>query len=225
MEDYCINDLMKKDRNGQWSMDRNMLYTALSRGVTLDRIHFKYNARTFERKRPPTGAVRLSLKPAKIEGKIYAITDGEKYYIGSTTTSLEERFERHKLKPVNKKMKEFMQLDVKIELIKDVVVYDKRELLKIEDRCIMDFKEDGKELLNCKFNVKGMKANELKVEIKQMDIVRFKITKDEKQRMFRIRYNDNGKKINKKFRYASIGEEEAYKKAIIARDELIKQYY
>ena len=224
-EDYCINDLSKRDRNGEWSMDVNMLYTALSRGVTLDKIHFKYTSRVFERKRPPTDAIVLSLKPAKIEGKIYAITDGEKWYVGSTVTTLEERFERHKLKPVNKRMKEFMLLDVKIELIKEVVVYDKRDLLRAEDRCIREFKEQGKELLNCKYNVKGMTANELKVEIKQMDIVRFKITKDEKQKMFRIRYNDNGKKIDKKFRYASIGEEEAYKKAVICRDELIKQYY
>jgi len=73
-------------------------------------------------------------------GYIYKITNEEtnKIYIGSTTTSLEQRFEEHKqckdTSPLHTAMKEYKKW--KIELVEEIEFIDYEELL-IAETCYM----------------------------------------------------------------------------------------
>lgn len=87
-EEYNIHEIYR--------MSFNELYTALSRGRSLDKIHFDYTARTFDVAKEndePT-----ILKPRqKVKGEIYECHNPTRnlYYVGYTTTSTEKRFQEH----------------------------------------------------------------------------------------------------------------------------------
>jgi hypothetical protein len=86
--DYNIYELNK--------MSFNELYTSLSRGRTLDKIHFKYTNKVFNSVSEPIESTTLF--PVTLnKGEIYECYNEQDnlYYIGYTTTSTEQRFKEH----------------------------------------------------------------------------------------------------------------------------------
>ena len=162
-----------------------------------------------------------------IKGKIYLLSDGENYYVGSTEGELSERLNQHKEKPVNKFMKDFVKKNINITLLKSVAVADRLALRYEEDKYIKQYYDKvGDKLLNVKWNIKKRDAMETKINIVQkVDVERFKIVRNEIKKKFIIQYRDeNGKKIVREFGYAK-DEADAFKKAQECQDALRKKYY
>lgn len=74
------------------------------------------------------------------DGKIYRITDGEKFYIGSTTLSLSARMSRHKEASKKRSGKLYDHINkvgwdhVRMELVKDYPCETQKELREEEER-------------------------------------------------------------------------------------------
>jgi len=216
-----IND---DERDG---MDFNRLYTALSRGVSLDKVHFNYSDLTYTPKKVSSRSVLEEVKINVIKGKIYLLSDGENYHVGSTEGELSERLNQHKEKPVNKFMKDFVKKNINITLLESVAVADRLALRYEEDKYIKQYYDKvGDKLLNVKWNIKKRDAMETKINIVQkVDVERFKIVRNEIKKKFIIQYRDeNGKKIVREFGYAK-DEADAFKKAQECQDALRKKYY
>ncbi len=100
--------------------DKKLLYTAMSRSTKKEYVNFCF--RTYSTKK----------------GFVYKITneDTDKIYIGSTTTSLEQRFKEHKESndgsPLHSDMKIYNKW--KIELVKEINFVDLQQLL-ISETC------------------------------------------------------------------------------------------
>ena len=177
-------------------MDFNRLYTALSRGVSLDKVHFNYSDLTYTPKKVSTKSVLEEVKINVIKGKIYLLTDGENYYVGSTEGELTDRLKQHKEKPVNKFMKDFVKKNISITLLENVTVADKLALRYEEDKYIKQYYDKvGDKLLNVKWNIKKRDVMETTITIVQkVDVERFKIVRNEIKKKFIIQYRDeNGK--------------------------------
>ena len=138
------------------TMSFNELYTALSRCVTLDNVHFNYSNRIFYPDTPPKiiRTITVTKSTQYIDGKIYYLTDPDEtwYYIGSTCQELPVRLKEHKQKPVNKLMVDLE--NCQIHLLESIPCSTEAELLAHEDRYIEQFKAEGKNLRNIKINIK-----------------------------------------------------------------------
>eukprot|EP00664_Eupelagonemidae_sp_cell27_P009968 gene9968-8162_t len=81
-------------------MNKGEMYTALSRGVTIDNIGFRYTSKKFEEAPFDKVPTRIKVKPFESDpsmdnGLIYgACKDDELIYVGSTT-SLARRQKEH----------------------------------------------------------------------------------------------------------------------------------
>lgn len=62
LEEYAIHEV--------WKMNREMVYTAIGRGKTLDKIYFNYTSNFFPKEKIYRGTVVIEGKPAKIETPI-----------------------------------------------------------------------------------------------------------------------------------------------------------
>jgi hypothetical protein len=211
------------------NMSFNEMYTALSRGVSLDKVHFKFTDKVFKRDIPPTDPITLKTSPKTkyLDGKIYMIADDKKtwIYIGSTIKELEERLKEHKLKPANKFLKEVIHTG-KISLVKEVPCLSEKDLLEIEDNYIRKFTEEGYNVINVKMNIKTQTDKNLKVQIVQdVHIRKFNINDNEKKKLYFLRYTEDGKYKQKEFRYAKCGKEVAMIEAKKFQDELMKKFY
>jgi hypothetical protein len=117
---------------------KKLLYTAMTRATKKSNINFCN--RTYKTE----------------TGYIYKITNEEtnKIYIGSTTTSLEQRFEEHKKSndnsPLHKAMKEYEKW--KIELIEEIEYIDTEELF-IAEACQMIKYDSIKNGYNTKLSI------------------------------------------------------------------------
>jgi len=160
-----------------------------------------------------------------IEGKIYKLTSSQtdKVYIGSTITSLDDRFSKHKchykswLKSQMNKITSYDLLqytDVKIELIKEFPCETKKELEKEEGKLILDN--------NC---VNKHVAGRTKTETDR--IYRHK-NKERINETARIYWNKNKEKIKeRKKKYVEANKEkikEYYKEYVEANKERLKEY-
>ena len=79
------------------NMTFNEAYTALSRGISLDKIHFTFTDKLFKKASEDPNPTKIKLiKPKK--GEIYemSIKKENRFYMGYTTTSTQKRFEEHK---------------------------------------------------------------------------------------------------------------------------------
>jgi len=219
-EEYCIHEMNR--------LSKNALYTALSRGITLDNVHFKYTTRWFAPARPSRKCIDKPVSPLLVkDGKIYKITNGTNdVYIGLTTNTLEERLAEHKENPTSDKMKQYLKTNVKIELLEAVPCTSDKDLQAAETRWIQSYQDKGYDLMNTK-KVKRDKFNVQIVQDAHITVERFQIRDDEKESAFRLQYRDaEGNKKQKKFRYGnSCTKEQAEKKAEAARAELIRQMY
>jgi len=118
-------------------MRYNELYTALSRGTRLEYVHFSPNEKLYKKVKPTIKSSILTQTPKKMmKGLIYRITDPDQsfIYIGSTTTSLVQRFEQHKKKPTSKRMAQVINNEgVTIELLDQITCTDIEAVLRLED--------------------------------------------------------------------------------------------
>jgi hypothetical protein len=221
-DDYCIYELYK--------MDKKLMNTALTRGKSLDKVHFKYIDKYFHTKTYKNEALQLSpAKPNMINGRIYLIkNDKGQAYVGSTQKTIEERFLEHQVQPVNKHMKTFMDTNPTIELLKEFIAIKEKKILEIEDEYINKLKDEY-DLLNVKINIKlkqtGFDVSK-QVEVKQAQYIfkKFKIECNDKQKFYRIQYTIDGKQTEKKIRFGRIAKEEAKRQIEEYQLELVKKY-
>ena len=152
-EEYNIHDVFK--------MSFNEIYTSLSRGRSLDKIHFDYTPRTFnvakENNKPTI------LKPRQMaKGEIYECYNETRnlYYVGSTTTTTKKRFQEHcqeKEDPIFKtggaeewKCKKIIDYYFweKIKGKNEITINGEEKIRKIEGYYIQEYHERGCKLVN-----------------------------------------------------------------------------
>ena len=150
-----------------WRMSYNEIYTALSRGRSLDNIHFDYTARTFDvakENNEPT-----ILKPRQTaKGEIYECHNPTRnlYYVEYITTT-KKRFQEHcqeKEDPIYKtgEAKEWKckkLIDVyfgeKIKGKNETTIKGEEEIQKVEGYYIQEYHDRGCKLVNTQKVPKG----------------------------------------------------------------------
>ena len=168
-EDYTIHELN--------IMTKRELYTSLSRGVSLNKVHFNYTNKPFinaDSSKPIELKVRVEndIDEKYKNGKIYKITFQNFIYIGITIRSLEERFKEHK---EAKKGSNFINTlkehinEAKIELIKNYPCNSLNQLTA-EERIITEQYIDDKKLtvLNTIYNRKKQ-IKEIEIDIERLN--------------------------------------------------------
>jgi len=203
-------------------MTFNEAYTSLSRGISLDMIHFSYTNKVFEKAKErwfPT-SVEL-IKPKR--GEIYEMSNNkvQKYYVGYTTTSTEKRFEEHKefqKDPIHKhgKMKDWSP-----RKIENVYYFAEEEIRKIESFYIADYFDKGFELIN----TQKMPKKQIKYDIKAPafdDSVREKFHISVSDGKVRMSYKERGKRKAKAIRFGtSKTQEEAMNEMLAVKQQLL----
>jgi len=216
-EEYCIHEI---DHRG---FNKNLMYTALTRGVTLGKVHFNWTGRLFTPQKFTHTCICYDKKNELTSGRIYMI-EGEKWcYIGSTFRTLEERFNEHKTSPTNEEMQKVINdQGVKIKLIKEVKVISEDELEEYENDYIRTYIGD-KDLLNVLGNRKkkkiSLKKTETVVKIKKCINVNIKHCKNK----FIINYRENEQLKQKIFRFNDENKESQLQKAELMKIELYKK--
>jgi hypothetical protein len=205
-------------------MSFNDLYTALSRCISLDHVHFNYTDKVFEKDKPDNEISLINLKKSTkyFDGKIYMITNKSHtwYYIGSTCKDLKVRLKEHKNKAVNKLMADVDLDDADIFLLESFPCSSEEELEIHEDKYIDQFRNEGKVVKNVKRNIKKENHKIPEVKIQQMDLrEKYKIVDHEEKKELRIRWTENGQNKEKSFGYKKHGKKEAMTRA----EEFISQ--
>ena len=222
-EDFCIYEIEK--------MDKRLLNTALTRGQTLDKVHFNYTNKYFRIRKLNENPIESKIyAPQHKTGRIYIIkNDKGQAYVGSTEKEITERFEEHKIESVNKNMDKFMKSKVNIELVQEIKFTNKRTLLTLEDHYITHFNEQY-ELMNVKINIKnkdkkGITKKQIVVEQKSYLANKFPIDCLETQHSYRIRWTHEGERMTKVAKWSKkVTKEQAYEKIKLVQLELIKLY-
>jgi hypothetical protein len=204
-ENYNIWDVNK--------MTHNELYTAMSRGISLDKVHFNYTNKVYVHDVPETKCIKYQAEvKTRMAGKIYIVSNGDWVYVGSTCQTLEERLKEHIAKPVNKEMaKLMMDEDVNISLCQEVPVINDADLLAVEDQWIKKYQAEGRDVKNVKLNLKQHKPAKNIIQVvqqRQMESKKYKITDDVKSSAYRIQWREDGVKKEKKWRYKQATPEE-----------------
>ena len=188
-------------------MDLNELYTALSRCKSLDQLRFEYTDKVFKPASEPINSTNIELDKYQI-GYIYLLTNQKhnKFYVGQTSTSIQQRFKEH----INNPKDCINSIDGEWTYEQVSVVYynEKENLLRTETNYIHYYSQNGYDLLNTlkmpkkienKIYSKVVIEEDNKFEVKK-DIVtvksggRFKIVKGNS--FYRIQDRVNGSKID-----------------------------
>jgi predicted GIY-YIG superfamily endonuclease len=209
-------------------MNRNMLYTALSRATHEDYIHID-NIKGYYEQAEYLKETFL-IKPCQDEkynkGKIYLITAGDNYYIGETTLDLETRLEQH-LNDIESPIYNLKHLKPEIKLIVKFPCFSHKELMKCEEKYIKIYKQMyGDKCLNKKqLETKTIK-NEIKVDIKKyLRTDKFKIVDDEKRSCFRLKYTMNGIVKDHTIRYGKRTDKETALERMEAKKKEICDFF
>jgi hypothetical protein len=220
-EDYCIYEIAR--------MDKKLLNTALTRGKSLDKVHFNYTKKIFKQRIYSEEPFKIITKePDLKDGRIYAITNkNNQAYVGSTNKSIEERYTEHKEESVNKKMCTFMKTETTIKLVQEFKYIDKKTILKLEDTAIKNYAEKY-EMMNVKINInEGEDKQKEQVVIEQVSYweKKFKITTSEKEQAYIIDTIIEGQRIKHKTRWGKRTTKEDARLIIEQKQmELIKQF-
>lgn len=202
-------------------MDFNEFYTSLSRGRKLDDIYFNYTDKIFQRATEPLYPTYIKQKKCST-GFVYELHNEveNKYYIGCTERTVEQRFEEHKQEgPIL----DHGQLDDwKCKQIGMVYFQSNEELLNIEKFYIEQYQSQGHELINTQKLTKSFNVKVTAPSIYNTD-KKFKIVDTGK--FFSIRYTLNGGKFQKKVRYGKrLDKNDALSKITKTRLELLEKY-
>lgn len=222
-DDFCIYEIEK--------MDKKLLNTALTRGKSLNQVHFNYTKKIFRERIYKSTPVSLTVKPSYFTARIYLMTNNNNQaYVGSTKKSIEQRYNEHVETPVNKNMEAFMKSKPIINQVCEYVFFTDKDLLTLEDKNIALY-EQQYNLMNVKKNIKEAKKRitfNQTIEVKQNAYLmnRFKIECVEKQKMYWIQFVDSDKKKKvKKAKWSRLTtKEQAFEKIKQVQFDLIKKY-
>lgn len=204
-------------------MNRNHMYVALSRCTDISLVHCNDMKSYYGRFKFADECEMI--KPIRMEyGYIYEVKfDDDKYYIGETMTSIQQRYDEH-INYNGKYTDSVYENRDKIEYVKQIAyipVNDKNELRRYETYWIQHYEHKyGRENLLNKKQLKPLKKKETIIEINKTNHVtskqyksltveqiaenRFKITNDINKQRLRIQYRDNdGKKKEISKRYTT----------------------
>lgn len=192
-------------------MDRNRLYTALSRATKHEHIHIKGKVKTFysPQKYDSFAKEMKNLKNEFQDGKIYKIIVNDKVvYIGSTTQSLEDRLKEHLNDPYSA-VYQFAHEKPTIKLVINYACNSLRNLEKIEKKYIAKYTREN--LVNRKLLPKENKAEDKAVEtkIKRVEPQVLQITNG-----YRYRFVLNGKTYEYKCKITKKTNDEQAKKKV-----------
>ena len=196
-------------------MSKEEIYVALSRASCIENIHGDFNHNIiYTKSKEPVEFNHIKCKYNKYrDGKIYEISNGDDYYIGSTIEPIDERFKEHKENPTNKDMKKMLKCEnVKIRLIENYGCPSKKDLVDRELMILDDYIEKGYNMLNEKHRKR--KVIEFKTQIvneyqENDGFLAKNFYDDEENKKFTIRIIDeNNKYIKKYFRYGKRGKDE-----------------
>ena len=223
-------------------MNRNMLYTAISRATHEDNVHIG-NIKSYYAPQEYADGLQ-DLEPHKTayhSGKIYHISDGEHHYVGQTVKDIKTRFEEHLVDEkgtVYKWKVENPTAELTIQLVANVPCTELPQLLEYETTYIQKFEDKygTPKMLNKKQLRTKPKTVEKKPELeikvaRKVNEKRFKIVDCGAKNTLRIQYRDGeGKKkeVSKKYNPNDLDSgvklpsfEEAMKQMEGKRDALI----
>ena len=197
-------------------MSKNVMYTAISRGVKLsdvfvDKISAKYKADKEKH-------IVLKVEKTKIRtGRIYCIDfKSGKSYVGKTDQTLLDRLLGHREKPTNKAMEAALAVDGgEIRLLEEVRYANDKYLSELEDKWIKGWKG---ELLNEYLKVKVVVAPVVAAVVKTKS--KCKIREAVKERRFEIDFVIDKVRIREKFPFGN-DREAALLKATKRQTELL----
>jgi hypothetical protein len=163
-------------------MTADVLYTAISRGVSKDRVHVVAKKATYN---DPTRVACIAIKPKKIAmktGRIYEITMENGYkYIGKTQKTIEERFQQHLEHPTNDGMLQHLTDKATIKELISFQYADEKVMNAVEKRYI---KEAAGVKLNVQHNT-TKKTVTTAPKVKKVKVIN--ITTDEAKKRFEVR--------------------------------------
>lgn len=230
-EPYNICDVNK--------MDIKELYTALSRTTKLEYIHLncRYLCKQYSERKRETFIIKNSYFNTDFhKGKIYEIKFqfNDKYYVGSTTKTLQEQRLNHINNPKSAIYK-YRNDAPKIKLICNCPCKDKKTLEKIENSYINEYKQKyGDKLLNTK-GIKKVKTikNEFKVEMENQKQLKDRIEKLKMKSQIKDNTINNylsinividGKRVYHKRRYNEKNKNKAIEQLSEIQQKIIKEF-
>lgn len=209
-------------------MDKRLFYTTISRGITLDHVHFEYCGKTFYNKRIGLESINRKIKNTNSIGIIYQIKEGDRIvYVGSTTRDLKTRLKEH-LEECNrlgdrfhKYLSKKSKKNFKIEEIKTYKCISSSELIAEELKTIKELSK-----VHDLLNKIGNKESKPQIEILQaVNINKKKINIVDKKNCFVIDFKDKGKHILKKRRYGKRKtKEEAFAEMLQVQKEILEEF-
>jgi AAA domain len=203
-------------------MTKDLLYTAMSRGVSKDKVHIvDANEVYIDSNRPEC----VFEDPKKVElktGRIYKMTfdDGTKY-IGKTIQTLEERLEEHKASPPNAEVRKRINENTTIELVEEFLYGKDKMFALVEANHIKNSKD---KLLNKQHN----KKKEVTVkEGKQTKKPKLEVKEDSSKKRYEVRIQRAGIDKDEQVKRFPWGDDKAsaYKEASDWRSYILDKYY
>lgn len=212
-------------------MSHEVLYTAISRGTTLEHVHLDSVPEGIVRKSSRPLCISVSKAPAEtFTARIYRIVTDKGNYYGQTIQDLEARFAEHKAKPTNDMMKDALNDASYIELVEEFKVYSEEQLDKEEIRQIHRAEERGETLLNVQ-HVRPTVAKRAQAKAKKPTPKKhIGILEDVHKKRYRIKVAHRNVPEDEQVRYfpwLTIGtsKRNALTQAEEWRDYLLKQYF
>jgi len=194
-------------------MTFNMLYTALTRGKSITKVHV--GARCSGEY--PVDEDKVNVRAKKTEvctrtGRIYMITcSGGETYVGQTEKSIERRLEEHLEAPTNEGMRAALAAGpARIELLEEFKYREKAVINRIEDEWIQK-----KKCLTMK-NVQHNRAKEASVRAPAAQRKRIALVPadEEKYKRFRVRAKSKALgTIDEKLYYTKVAKDVALQQA------------
>lgn len=207
-----------------YKMSKNALYTAISRATCADHVHIsklknKYYPEVYNDER----LAFINSGGKWKNGKIYEISfsNGLKY-IGETTKEINERLDEH-IKDEKSIVYKYKNYEPIIKLICKAPCFNKRQLEEVETYYINKYKSEYQDkLLNHRQLIKPIEFKATLLPPPKKDT--FKIQNNEKLQQFYIRVRRQDIQVYKTIHYDETTKDEAYKKMIEYKNELVKKY-
>ena len=206
-------------------MSRNELYTAISRGYSLDKVHID-GIKEFYYSDMERHHTYKRLLPEFTVGRIYQIQfENGDDYIGSTVQTIEERLEGHRTHPTSDVMSKALATQKhSIALLEEFKFKETDDLLRVEMYYIHSHPSKGKRLNGTYNKPSKVTVAETKTKDVKPRKSKFNIFDDVKEKRFRIKIMIEGKTQTFRFPYSSMPKEEAYALAEAKQKELRANY-
>jgi hypothetical protein len=185
-------------------MDRNELYTALSRARSINQIHIEWTNKKFYFAHEPNYSTNIDLMTPKT-GYIYLMTNEKNklWYVGQTTTSIEQRFSEHKKDP--KDSMHECDGDWTVKELSKVIYVNDSTLKFVEKRYIYSYHQMGDYKIINKQNLpKIAKINKIKISTGNIDDnIKKRLSFEEYGNILKFKKKINGKVEEKKIQFGA----------------------